>query len=286
MAPLTPCGGSVRMQPSPAAVLLVCDAAALRAVFGGAAWEPARDGAALALTRCATLMGAVPPPPSSGPRELLVIAKAAPDATALFDDVLLWFSKAGEIAASSAPARLQPSAGGPLHGYSSLVVTYAEDGCVEAAVAMRSKRITPARFIAQACIDPYRSARPEPAALQQQVDKSMAAFEAREAAAAAAKEAADGKVGGVRACVALRCVALRCVALRCVALRCVRACVLQWWRCATPPWSSMRCLRTRWHPGVRTSRVHVCRFLFALVGIAGGRRRVHFGHQEGQGQAF
>jgi hypothetical protein len=38
-----------------------------------------------------------------------------------------------------------------------------------------------------------RSARPEPAALQQQVDRSMAAFEAREAAAAAAKLAAEGK---------------------------------------------------------------------------------------------
>jgi len=128
-----------------------------------------------------------------GPTALLVVVKAAPEATALFDDILLWFSKCGEIERSSAPSRLQAVPEAPLHAFSSVVVTFGVEGAVEAALSMRSKRLNPSLFVTQACMDAYRSARPEPAALQQEVDKRMAAFEAREAAAAAAKEAADGK---------------------------------------------------------------------------------------------
>lgn len=152
----------------------------------------------------------------------------------MFDDILLWFSKCGEIERSTAPSRLQAAPEAPLHAFSSVVVTFGVEGAVEAALSMRSKRLNPSLFVTQACMDAYRwvrvhargrtcpcpcqcvclrvcvsccpgepahpdppphrrSARPEPAALQQEVDKRMAAFEAREAAAAAAKEAADGK---------------------------------------------------------------------------------------------
>ncbi len=73
---------------------------------------------------------------------------------AVQDDIMMWFSKCGEIERSTTPSRLDSAADSPLHSLSSIVLRFGEPGAVANALTLRSKKIAP--VLIQTSLDAYR----------------------------------------------------------------------------------------------------------------------------------
>ncbi len=110
---------------------------------------------------------------------LLVVSSTSID-DALRDAIVAWFGRCGEIAAMVPPYRLGGGSDAKLRGsMHGMVLQFADTSCVSKALVMRSR---PGGTGVPAWVEAYRDERPDPRALQREVDHFMAEFEAKEAA--------------------------------------------------------------------------------------------------------